>query len=55
MEEMIREIVKSDSNITVISGYDFIPKEEQYFADKRLHPNDSGFEYYFQNLKKSIV
>ena len=55
MEELIREIVKSDSNITVISGYDFIPKEEQYFADKRLHPNDAGFEHYFQNLKNAIV
>lgn len=54
IEELIRETVKSYENITVISGYDFVPKEEKYFADKRLHPNDAGFEHYFHNLKKAI-
>lgn len=55
MEELIRETVKPYENITVISGYDFVPKEEKYFADKRLHPNDVGFEYYFHNLNKAIT
>lgn len=55
MEELIRETVKPYKNITVISGYDFIPKEEKYFSDKRLHPNDAGFEHYFHNLYKEIT
>ena len=50
MEELIRETVKPYKNITVISGYDFVPKDEKYFSDKRLHPNDAGFEHYFYNL-----
>ena len=54
MEELIRETVKPYRNITVISGYDFVPKEEKYFADERLHPNDAGFERYFYNLHKAI-
>lgn len=55
MEELIRETVKQYDNITVISGYDFVPKEEKYFSDRRLHPNDAGFEYYFHNLYKEII
>ncbi len=41
-------------NITVISGFDFVPKEEKYFADLRLHPNDEGFEHYIENLYGKI-
>ena len=55
MEELIRETVKPYDNITVISGYDFVPKEEKYFSDRRLHPNDAGFQRYFQNLYKAIT
>lgn len=54
MEELIYETVKPYKNITVVSGYDFVPKEEKYFADRRLHPNDAGFEHYFNNLYKAI-
>ena len=55
MEELIRETVKPYKNITVISGYEFVPKEEKYFSDRRLHPNDAGFEHYFHNLYKAIT
>lgn len=54
IEELIRKTVKPYDNITVISGYDFVPKEERYFSDRRLHPNDAGFEHYFYNLHKAI-
>lgn len=53
-EEAIREAVKGISNVTVISGMTLVPHEEKYFGDKRLHPNDEGFEHYFGNLSKSI-
>ena len=55
MEELIRETVKPYDNIIVISVYDFVPKEEKYFSDRRLHPNDAGFEHYFHNLYKAIT
>lgn len=54
MEELIFETVKPYEKITVVSGYDFVPKEEKYFGDARLHPNDAGFEHYFNNLYKTI-
>ncbi len=54
VEADIRECVKDIENITVIRGFDFVPEEEKYFADLRLHPNDEGFEYYFKNLYSEI-
>ena len=32
----------------------FVPKDEKYYADLRLHPNDEGFAYYADALYKSI-
>lgn len=54
VEKIIRNVVKGIENIRVVSGYDFVPKEEKYFADLRLHPNDDGFEFYVKNLHKAI-
>lgn len=54
VEKNIKNAVKGIKNITVISGIDFVPKEEKLFADLRLHPNDDGFEYYVENLYKKI-
>lgn len=54
VEEEIRNIVKDIDNITLIRGFDFVPKDENYFADLRLHPNDKGFEYQFKNLYAEI-
>lgn len=54
VEKNIKNAVKGIENITVISGFDFVPKEEKYFADLRLHPNDDGFEYYAENLYREI-
>jgi len=59
VDGFMREILSDYKNITVIRGYDFIPKDESYFADRIVHPNDCGFEHYFKNLyeelKKYIV
>lgn len=54
IEQCIAEIVEEIGNIHLISCFDFIPKEEKYFADLRLHPNDEGFEYYAQNLAHAV-
>ena len=54
VDEYIRNVAKDFENITVISGFDFVPKEESLFADMRLHPNDNGFEHYFNSLYDKI-
>jgi len=55
VEQDIRSAVMDIENITVISGFDFVPKDEKYFADLRLHPNDNGFECYAENLYREII
>ena len=37
-------------NVYVICGMELVPHEEAWFADWRLHPNDAGYEHYFNNL-----
>ena len=54
VDEYIRSVAKDLKNIIVISGFDFVPKEESFFADMRLHPNDKGFEHYFNSLYDKI-
>lgn len=41
-------------NITVIRGFDLVPQDEKLFGDLRLHPNDKGFDFYFENLAQGI-
>ena len=52
--EHIEEICSKLDNVTVISGFDLVPEDENLFADLRLHPNDDGFEYYFANLIRKL-
>jgi len=52
LDEDLRTVVKAIDNAVVIRGFDLIPHEEQYFGDLQLHPNDDGFEMYFNNLLK---
>lgn len=54
LEPLIRECVKDLTNVTVIGGFDFVPKDESFFADLRLHPNDEGFDHYFEKLYAEI-
>ncbi len=52
--EDIKSCTAGLDNVVFIDGFDFVPKDEKYFADLRLHPNDEGFAYYFENLYKAI-
>lgn len=52
--DIIQEQATAFDNITVVKGVEFIPQDENLFADLSLHPNDNGFEYYFENLSKHI-
>ena len=54
VEEIIREVCKQYTNITVLRGFAFVPQDSAYFADLRLHPNYKGFAHYFQNLKAAF-
>lgn len=54
VEKDIRYAVMDIENVIVISGFDLVLKDEEYFADLRLHPNDNGFECYAENLYREI-
>lgn len=46
--------VKDFRNVVFINGRDPVPEDENCFGDLRLHPNNDGFAFYFQNLKEII-
>lgn len=48
--DVIKEQTEKFDNVYFIKGFDFVPKDPFYFTDKRLHPNDQGFEHYVNNL-----
>jgi lysophospholipase L1-like esterase len=54
IERNILAIAKDFPNVTVIPGIDLVPHDLQYYADAGLHPNDAGYECYFQNLWAKI-
>lgn len=54
VEEGIKIAVRDIKNITVISAFEFVPHDEKYFADLKLHPSDEGYEYYIENLYREI-
>lgn len=54
VEKDIYEAVKGIDHVTVIRGFDLVPKDASYFGDERLHPNDKGFEDYFESLSKEL-
>lgn len=54
LERYICECVQDLENVTVISGYNLVPHDENLYHDLRLHPNDEGFAYYAENLYREI-
>lgn len=42
-------------NVTAICGFGLVPHDSSYFNDERLHPNDEGFDAYYESLKKEIA
>ena len=52
--EVIQNQAAKFDNVSVIQGFEFVPQNENLFADLRLHPNDKGFEYYFESLSKQV-
>ena len=54
IEPMIFNAVEALPNVHPISCFDFVPHNENMFADLRLHPNDEGFFHYFSGIKSKI-
>jgi len=54
IEEEIINCTAHLKNVTVIKGFDLIPKDPKYFGDLCLHPTGEGFKYYAENLYKEI-
>ena len=57
--EEVRTILRQEAErypqIHIIDCWDFIPHEEQYFFDRRLHPNDEGFFHYAEALYPEFI
>ncbi len=51
---VVEEVTKDLPNVTVIRGFDFVPKKVEFFSDRSLHPNDEGFSYYAESLYKEL-
>lgn len=52
--KIIEETVATLDNAILIKGIDFVPKDEKFYADFFLHPNDEGFKYYYESLYNAI-
>ena len=55
VEKIIRKSCEGLGNVKVIRGFDLVPKDEKYFYDQVLHPNDEGFTHYAENFCKAIT
>lgn len=54
VELVIKDEVSIYKNVKFIRGLEIFPHSDDYMGDRRLHPNDKGFEVYAENLLKLI-
>lgn len=50
ISDIIRDAVQGIPNVEVIEGIDLVPHDTDLYADGRLHPSDTGFSFYADNL-----
>lgn len=50
----LEDMAKEEGNRYIIHGAELVPSNEDLFADLRLHPNDKGFDIYFNNLLRQL-
>ncbi|MBR3087094.1 MAG: SGNH/GDSL hydrolase family protein [Kiritimatiellae bacterium] len=55
IDRLIREVCADIPNATVISGFNLVPHLPEFFSDRCLHPNDTGFSLYAQNLLGKVT
>ena len=54
IEKGIRAATEKLPNVILVDGQTLVPHDPGFYADGRLHPNDEGFEHYFQNLWAAV-
>lgn len=52
--ETVRAVAARHENITVIDGAELMPYDKALYSDGYLHPNDTGFAVYADNLIRKI-
>ena len=51
---MIQQQAAKYGHISLIQGFEFVPQDENLYADLKLHPNDDGFDFYFEHLSQCV-
>ncbi len=41
-------------NVIGISGEKFVPESSDYYSDFKVHPNDTGFDFYSKALISAL-
>ena len=54
VKEQIFDLAAHYDNVIPIVGHDLVPRSEEYFSDRHLHPNKCGFSFYAENLYNAI-
>lgn len=54
VHDVISEAVEGIPNLTLIRGWNLVPRLPEFFSDGYLHPNDAGFATYAENLYREI-
>ena len=52
--DYIRQSAAFSPNVSIHEGFYFVPADETWFSDGRLHPNEKGIASFFENLWNSI-
>ena len=55
VESIISDCVKDLPRVTLICGAQMIPRDTDFYSDRSLHPNDTGFSHYCKNLCAAVV
>ncbi len=51
---ILNEIASRYENVYFVNARNFVPEQSSYYGDYRLHPNDEGFNKYFEGLKQEF-
>ncbi len=54
LDAVIGGVVSKYENVRFISGFNILPHSEEWFADKKVHPNDEGFYKFFECLRDEL-
>lgn len=52
--DFIKQVATEISDMIVINGIDLVPHDSKYYQTDGVHPIDSGFEHYVNNLWKKL-